>query len=143
MLVTVLVAVSTLLTASARDTTRTTEGTWRSLDAAPDGRTREQGLMPTTEGGLDFKMNMTIAMDGSPGHEHSLPLMPLDQDGVELFAKSGITYTPALRVSYGGPWSDNHFYEHYDIHDMRRFIPHAGIEARAERCPWFRVYLQE
>ena len=102
---------------------------------------KEQGLMPTTEGGLDFKMNMTIAMDGYPGHEHSLPIMPLYQDVVELFAKSGITYTPTLLVSYGGPWSENYFYEHYDIHDMpkvRRFFPHADIDVRAERRPWFR-----
>ena len=97
--------------------------------------------MPTTEGGLDFKMNMTIAMDGYPGHEHSLPIMPLYQDAVELFAKSGITYTPTLLVSYGGPWSENYFHDHYDIQDMpkvRRFIPHADIDVRAERRPWFR-----
>ncbi len=102
---------------------------------------KEQQLMPTTEGGLDFKMNLTIAMDGYPGHEHALPIMPLFQDVVELYAKSGITYTPTLLVSYGGPFSENFFYEKYDIHDMpkvRRFIPHAEIDTRAERRPWFR-----
>jgi len=102
---------------------------------------KEQRLMPTTEGGLDFKMNLTIAMDGYPGHEHALPIMPLFQDVVELYAKSGITYTPTLLVSYGGPFSENFFYEKYDIHDMpkvRRFIPHAEIDSRAERRPWFR-----
>jgi Tol biopolymer transport system component len=102
---------------------------------------QEQHLMPTTEGGLDFKMNLTIAMDGYPGHEHSLPIMPLYQDVVQLFARSGITYTPTLLVSYGGPWSENYFYERFDIHDMpkvRRFIPHPEIDARSERRPWFR-----
>ncbi len=102
---------------------------------------KEQGLMPTTEGGLDFKMNLTIAMDGYPGHEHSLPIMPLSEDVVQLYARSGITYTPTLLVSYGGPWSENYFYEHNDIHDMpkvRRFFPHAEIDVRAERRPWFR-----
>ncbi len=102
---------------------------------------QQQKLMPTIEGGLDFKMNLTVAMDGYPGHEHSLPIMPLFKDAVELFAKSGITYTPTLLVSYGGPWSENYFYEKYDIHDMpkvRRFIPHAEIDNRAERRPWFR-----
>ncbi len=97
--------------------------------------------MPTIEGGLDFKMNLTVAMDGYPGHEHALPIMPLSQDVVELYAKSGITYTPTLLVSYGGPFSENWFYEHYDIHDIpkvRRFFPHAEIDARAERRPWFR-----
>jgi len=102
---------------------------------------KDQHLMPTTEGGLDFKMNLTIAMDGYPGHEHALPLMPLFGDVVQLYAKSGITYTPTLLVSYGGPFSENFFYEKYDIHDMpkvRRFFPHSEIDARAERRPWFR-----
>jgi Tol biopolymer transport system component len=101
----------------------------------------EQKLMPTTEGGLDFKMNLTFAMDGYPGHEHALPLMPIFDDVVELYARSGITYTPTLLVSYGGPFSENHFYETYDIHDMpkvQRFFPHAEIDNRAERRPWFR-----
>lgn len=102
---------------------------------------KEQGLMPTIEGGLDFKMNLTAAMDGYPGHEHSLPIMPLYRDAIELYARSGIVYTPTLLVSYGGPFSENWFYERHDIHDMpkvRRFIPHAEIDARAERRPWFR-----
>jgi hypothetical protein len=102
---------------------------------------KEQSLMPTTEGGLDFKMNLTIAMDGYPGHEHALPIMPLFDDVVKLYAQSGITYTPTLLVSYGGPFSENYFYEHYDIHDspkVRRFFPHSEIDARAERRPWFR-----
>ena len=102
---------------------------------------QEQGLMPTTEGGLDFKMNMTLALDGYSGLEHSLPIMPLREDVVQLMARSGITWTPTLLVSYGGPWSENYFYEHYDFHDdpkVRRFIPHAEIDARAERRPWFR-----
>jgi len=103
---------------------------------------RELKLMPTTEGGLDFKMNLTEALDGYPGHEHSYPIMPLYRDAVQLIAQSGITYTPTLLVSYGGPFSENYFYEHNDIHDMpkvRRFIPHEEIDQRAERRDgWFR-----
>jgi hypothetical protein len=102
---------------------------------------KEQGLMPTTEGGLDFKMNLTEALDGYPGHEHSYPIMPLYTDDVQLIAQSGITYTPTLLVSYGGPWSENYFYERYDIHDnakIRRYMPHEEIDRRAERRPWFR-----
>ena len=30
---------------------------------------RNQQLMPTTEGGLDFKFTMTNLLDGYPGHE--------------------------------------------------------------------------
>ena len=102
---------------------------------------KELGLMPTIEGGLDFKMNLTAVIDGYPGTEHSYPIMPLYKDAVQLVAQSGITYTPTLLVSYGGPWSENYFYERYDIHDnpkVRRFVPHDEIDQRAERRPWFR-----
>ncbi len=102
---------------------------------------KELGLMPTIEGGLDFKMNLTAVTDGYPGHEHSYPIMPLYKDAVQLIAQSGINYTPTLLVSYGGPWSENYFYEHFDIHDnakIRRFTPHEEIDQRAERRPWFR-----
>ena len=102
---------------------------------------KELGLMPTTEGGLDFKMNLTEMLDGYPGHEHSYPIMPLFRDAVELAARSGITYTPTLLVNYGGPWAENYFFERYDIHEnpkVKRFMPHEEIDTRAERRPWFR-----
>ena len=102
---------------------------------------QELGLMPTIEGGLDFKMNQTVQLDGYPGSEHAFPIMPLYNDAIQLAAQSGITYTPTLLVSYGGPFSENYFYEHFDIHDnakMRRFLPHEEIDQRAERRPWFR-----
>jgi Tol biopolymer transport system component/imidazolonepropionase-like amidohydrolase len=102
---------------------------------------KELGLMPTIEGGLDFKMNLTAVTDGYPGHEHSYPIMPLYRDAVQLIAQSGITYTPTLLVAYGGPFSENYFYERYDIHEnpkVRRFVPHEEIDLRAERRPWFR-----
>ena len=102
---------------------------------------KELGLMPTIEGGLDFKMNLTAVVDGYPGHEHSYPIMPLYKDAVQLIAQSGITYTPTLLVAYGGPWAENYFYQHYDIHDnakVRRFVPHEEIDQRAERRPWVR-----
>ena len=68
---------------------------------------KEQRITPTLEGGLDFKKNMTEAMDGYAGIEHTLPISPMYKDAVELFAKSGTTYTPTLLVQYGGPWAEN------------------------------------
>jgi Tol biopolymer transport system component len=102
---------------------------------------KELGLMPTTEGGLDFKMNLTEMLDGYPGHEHSYPIMPLYQDAVQLTAQSGITYTPTLLVNYGGPFGEDYFFEHYNGHDdpkMRRFVPHEILDERFERREWFR-----
>jgi Tol biopolymer transport system component len=102
---------------------------------------KELKLMPTIEGGLDFKMNLTAMLDGYPGHEHSLPITPLARDVVELAARSRITYTPTLLVAYGGPWAENYFYQRYDIHEnpkVKRFMPHEEIDSRAERRPWVR-----
>ena len=103
---------------------------------------RELGLMPTTEGSLDLKMNLTELFDGYPGHEHTYPIYPLFNDVVQLVAQSGITYTPTLLVVYGGPWSENFWYEHQDIHDdpkVRRFMPHTDVDQRSLRRPqWFR-----
>ncbi|HEX6057604.1 MAG TPA: amidohydrolase family protein [Gemmatimonadaceae bacterium] len=102
---------------------------------------RELGLMPTSENGLDFKKNLTEAIDGYPGAEHSYPIVPLAKDAVELFARSGIVYTPTLLVAYGGPFGENYYYERFDIltdEKLRRWTPASEIEVRALRRPsWF------
>ena len=64
---------------------------------------RELGLTPTTEGGSNFTMNLTLAQDGYAGLEHSLPISPFYRDVVQLGAFSGMVYTPTLIVAYGGP----------------------------------------
>ena len=45
---------------------------------------KEQKLMPTLEGGLDLKLNLTQMIDGYPGLEHTLPITPLYKDVVQL-----------------------------------------------------------
>jgi hypothetical protein len=99
---------------------------------------REQGLMPTLEGGLDFKKNLTEAMDGYSGSEHTLPIAPLYKDAVQLFAQSGTTYTPTLLVQYGGPWAENYYYETTNVIDdpkLNRFTPRHEIEKKTLRRP--------
>jgi Tol biopolymer transport system component len=101
---------------------------------------KEQKLMPTLEGGLDLKLNLTQILDGYPGLEHTLPVMPLYKDVVQLVAQSGIVYTPTLLVQYGGPWAENYFYESTDVHGdrkMRRFTPHKDLDKTVLRRPWF------
>ncbi len=103
---------------------------------------KEQKITPTLEGGLDFKKNMTEAMDGYAGIEHTLPIAPMYKDAIQLFAKSGTTWTPTLLVQYGGPWAENWWYEHYDIMSdakLARFTPFSELERRGLRRPqWFR-----
>lgn len=62
---------------------------------------RELGMMPTTEGGADTKANLTYAIDGFSGNEHAVPVAPIYDDLAQLFARTGVTYTPTLVVSFG------------------------------------------
>ena len=99
---------------------------------------REQGLMPTLEGGLDFKKNMTEAMDGYSGIEHTLPIAPMYNDAIQLFAQSGTTWTPTLVVQYGGPWAENYWYENTDVVNdpkVNRFMPRHTVEEKTLRRP--------
>jgi Tol biopolymer transport system component len=101
---------------------------------------KEQKLMPTLEGGLDLKLNLTQILDGYPGLEHTLPIMPLYKDVIQLVVQSGVVYTPTLLVQYGGPWAENYFYESTDVHGdakMRRFTPHSDLDGTVLRRPWF------
>jgi len=103
---------------------------------------REQEIMPTTEGGLDFKANLTQVIDGYPGHEHSFPVFPLYQDVIDLVSFSKTAYTPTLLVAYGGPWTENYFYATEDPHSdpkLNKFMPHHNLDSRARRrnAGWF------
>ena len=101
---------------------------------------RKLKLMPTTEGALDMKLNMTHAIDGFSGNEHNFPIVDLHADTVELVTRSGMSYTPTLLVTYGGPWAENFFYTTESPHDdakLRRFTPLPFLAARTLRRFWF------
>jgi hypothetical protein len=102
---------------------------------------KELGLMPTSENYLDFKKNLTEAMDGYPGAEHSYPITTLYKDVVNVIAQSGITYTPTLLVNFGGPSGEDYWYESVDIlkdAKLSRFTPRAELLRRGLRRPgWF------
>ena len=97
---------------------------------------KELGIMPTTEGGLDFKLNLTHAQDGYPGVEHALPITPIFDDVVQLFKTSQTTNSPTLLVSYGGPFGENYFYTTEDVigdKKLATFMPKGQIDSRALR----------
>ena len=94
---------------------------------------RELKLMPTLEGGLDYKKNITEIVDGYSGLEHTIPTFPTQSDVLRLLAFSGTVYTPTMLVAYGGPWAENYYYATEDVYGdakLRRFTPWA--EARGE-----------
>jgi hypothetical protein len=101
----------------------------------------ELQLMPTTEGSLNLKLNLTQILDGYPGHEHNFPIYPIYTDVRQLTNRSRVLYTPTLLVSYGGPFAENYWFTTEEVHDdakLRRFVPHENIDARTLRRPWFR-----
>ena len=102
---------------------------------------KELGMMPTTEGGLDLKLDLSQIQDGFWGTEHSFPIFPLYRDVVEYVARSGSTYTPTFLVLYGGPFAEEYFYTTENPHDdekMRRFMPHSVLDTKTLRRSWFR-----
>ncbi len=97
---------------------------------------KELGLMPTTEGGRDMKMDITHAIDGMHGNEHTLPVFPLYNDVVQLFAKTKTAYTPTLLVNYGGIIAEEYFYATTEVHDdpkLNRFYPHNVLDDMSRR----------
>jgi Tol biopolymer transport system component/imidazolonepropionase-like amidohydrolase len=103
---------------------------------------REQGLMPTTEGGLDFKLNVTQILDGYPGHEHAFPIYPLYADFRKFVAESQTTYTPTLLVAYGGPWAENYYYATENVQGdskLNFYTPKSELDAKSRRrnAGWF------
>src|SRR6267378_1128476 len=103
---------------------------------------KELEMMPTTEGALDLKLNLTHVIDGFHGNEHTLPITPLYKDVLQMFAQSGIAETPTLIVNYGGPFGEDYFYESTNVHDdvkLNHFTPHRIIDEKTKRRGgWFR-----
>jgi Tol biopolymer transport system component len=102
---------------------------------------KDQQLMPTTEGGLNYKLNITNLLDGYPGHEHSIPVYPLFKDVYKTIAESKMCVTPTLLVAYGGPWGENYFYETempYNDKKLQLFTPYDELAAKSRRrSGWF------
>ena len=97
---------------------------------------REQQLMPTTEGSLDVKLNLSETLDGYPGLEHSMGITPLGKDVTAFMAWSNRTYTPTLLVNYGGPWGENYFYTHenpYADVKLQTFTAYEELAMKSRR----------
>jgi len=101
---------------------------------------REMGLTPTTEGGSNFTMNLTLAQDGYAGLEHSLPISPFYEDVVRLGAFSGMVYTPTFIVAYGGPSGRQYYLTRTNLDEsprLRRFTPHDELD-KWKSTQWYR-----
>jgi Tol biopolymer transport system component len=105
--------------------------------------TQALGMQATTEGALDMKLDMTQIQDGFPGNEHAYSAVPIADDIVQLFVRSGVSYTPTLQISNGGLAGQEFYYTtQYPpgaIHDdpkLRHFMPGSFIDGKTERVHW-------
>jgi len=101
---------------------------WLAIAAA------KEGVNITAEGGGDLKLDLSMVLDGYTGVEHSLPIVPIYKDVIELEAQAKTTYTPTLIVSYGGPFGQIDQRQQMDIHSdpkVLRFTPHEVVDERA------------
>jgi imidazolonepropionase-like amidohydrolase/Tol biopolymer transport system component len=97
---------------------------------------RQLGIMPTTEGGLDHKIDITHGVDGYPGIEHTLPITPKYDDVFEWYKATQTLNSPTLIVAYGGPFGENYWYTNENLvgdAKLRRFTHPADFDAKVRR----------
>jgi imidazolonepropionase-like amidohydrolase len=97
---------------------------------------RELGMNCVPEGGSTLCNNLTHILDGHTTVEHALPVAPLYDPEVRLFAASGTAYTPTLVVGYGGLWGENLWYGKTKVWEnerLLRFVPRSVVDPRARR----------
>lgn len=97
---------------------------------------KELGLMPTTEGAADLRMDITHAIDGMHGNEHTLPILPLRRDVLELYARTQTAYTATLLVQYQALSAINFFFTEDNPHDnekLARFYPENRLDELSRR----------
>lgn len=97
---------------------------------------KELGIMPTTEGGLDQKLNITHGIDGYPGIEHTLPITPKYDDVFEWYKATQTYNSPTLIVEYGGPFGEGWFYQSEDLlgdTKLRHFTHPVDIDTKVRR----------
>ena len=100
---------------------------------------RELGMMPTTEGALSLKLDLTQMIDGYPGHEHALPAVPLGDDVLTLLAKGRTSYTTTLQIGNGGPEAQDYFITRDQLSDdpkLNRFSPRFVVDVKTRQRTW-------
>ncbi len=81
---------------------------WKAVDHQA---AKDQGLMPTTEGGLNYKLNMTNMLDGYPGRGHTIPVYPSAKMCTSPSPSRRWRYTSHPVGIYGSPLGRELYYE--------------------------------
>ena len=95
---------------------------------------RQQNIMVVPEGGSFFYHNMSMILDGHTGQEHNIPVAPLYNDVVQLWANSKTGYTPTLIVNYGSVNGEYYWYQNTNVWEKERllnFTPRGIVDSRS------------
>ncbi|MEM1218231.1 MAG: amidohydrolase family protein [Bacteroidota bacterium] len=95
---------------------------------------KEMNILVVPEGGSFFYHNMSMVVDGHTGVEHNIPVAPLYEDVVKLWAKTKTHNTPTLIVNYGGVNGEYYWYQKTNVWEKERllsFMPRAIVDSRS------------
>lgn len=99
------------------------------------------GLMPTTEGASDWRLDVTQLLDGYAGNEHSLPIAPIHDDMRQMLVRTRISTVPTMLVLYGalGPLGRLTAGHQADFDTkLDRFVPEYAFAAKRDAAQWNR-----
>ncbi len=95
---------------------------------------RELEIMVYPEGGSTFFHNMTMILDGHTSIEHNVPVAPLYDDVIQLWAASKTSNTPTLIVNYGGLNGEYYWYQNTQVWEeekLLKYTPRSIIDSRS------------
>ncbi len=95
---------------------------------------RDLEIMVYPEGGSTFFHNLTMILDGHTSIEHNIPIAPLYDDVIKLWAASKTANTPTLIVNYGGLNGEYYWYQTTNVWEEKKLLkytPRAIIDSRS------------
>jgi imidazolonepropionase-like amidohydrolase len=97
---------------------------------------RANNIMVYPEGGSTFFTNLTMILDGHTSIEHNVPVAPLHEDVLQLWAASKTANTPTLIVNYAGMSGENYWYQMTNVWEnehLLKYTPRSVIDSRSRR----------
>ncbi len=95
---------------------------------------QENEIMVYPEGGSTFFTNLTMILDGHNSIEHNIPVAPLYEDVLQLWAASKTANTPTLIVNYAGMSGENYWYQTTNVWEnehLLKYTPRSVIDSRS------------
>lgn len=89
---------------------------------------KELEMMVVPEGGSTFYHNLTMILDGHTSVEHNLPIAPLYDDVIQLWAASKTSSTPTLVVNYGSINGEYYWYQNTNVWEDEKLMKYTPVQ---------------